>query len=141
MDSDLLVICHSFVKQLQVTLLRRGCTAQIVGADLGDSAQFSSVFYHGVGGLKVDGLLAELPLICELGPRAVIVDIGTNDLSLAGVDPSQLASRIVALVQRVLAVASVSEVVLCQVMPRVAVRSTGPRRYTPRADFNGPTIL
>ena len=141
MDSDLLVICHSFVKQLQVTLLRRGCTAQIVGADLGDFAQFSSVFYHGVGGLKVDGLLAELPLICELGPRAVIVDIGTNDLSLAGVDPSQLASRIVALVQRVLAVASVSEVVLCQVMPRVAVRSTGPRRYAPRADFNGPTIL
>ena len=136
MDPDLLVIGHSFVKQLQVSLLRRGCTTQIVGADLGVSAQFSSVFYHGVGGLKVDGLLAELPLICELGPRAVIVDIGTNDLSLAGVDPSRLASRIVALAQRVLAVASVSEVVLCQVMPRVAVRPTGPRRYAPRADFN-----
>ncbi|KAI0214461.1 hypothetical protein LSAT2_000441, partial [Lamellibrachia satsuma] len=37
---------------------------------------------------------------------------------------------------RVLAVASVSEVVLCQVMPRVAVRPTGRRRYAPRADFN-----
>ena len=108
MDTDLLVIGHSFVKQLQVSLLRRGCTTQIVGADLGVSAQFSSVFYHGVGGLKVDGLLAELPLICELGPRAVIVDIGTNDLSLAGVEPSRLASRTVALAQRVLAVASVS---------------------------------
>ena len=59
MDSDLLVICHSLVKQLQVSLLRRGCTTQIVGADLGVSAQFSSVFYHGVGGLKMYGLLAE----------------------------------------------------------------------------------
>ena len=53
MDPDLLVIGHSFVKQLQVSLLRRGCTTQIVGADLGVSAQFSSVFYHGVGGLKI----------------------------------------------------------------------------------------
>ena len=44
MDSDLLVIGHSFVKRLQVSLLRRGCTTQIVGADLGVSAQFSSVF-------------------------------------------------------------------------------------------------
>ena len=44
MDSDLLVIGHSFVKQLQVSVLRRGCTTQIVGADLGVSAQFSSVF-------------------------------------------------------------------------------------------------
>ena len=140
MDSDLLVIGHSFVKRLQVSLLRRGGTTQIVGADLGVSAQFSRVFYHGVGGLKVDGLLAELPLICELGPRAVIVDIGSNDLSHAGVDHSQLASRIVAPVQRVLAVASVSKVVLCQVMPRVAVRPTGRRRYATRAVFKQRSV-
>ena len=108
------------VKRLQVSLLRRGGTTQIIGVDPGVSAQFSSVFYHGVGGLKVDGLLGELPLICELGPRAVIVDIGTNDLSLAGVDPSRLASRIVALAQRVLAVASVSEVVICHAACRRA---------------------
>ena len=67
MDPDLLVIGHSFVKQLQVSLLRRGCTTQIVGADLGVSAR---------------------------------------------------------------------KVVLCQAMPRVAVRPTGPRRYATRADFN-----
>ncbi|KAK2189312.1 hypothetical protein NP493_109g03012 [Ridgeia piscesae] len=96
-------------------------------ADLGVSAQYSTGFFHGIGGLKLDGLVAELPLVRELGPQAVIVDIGTNELSCPG---------IVSFGQSVFALPTVSEVVLCQLLPRVAIRPTGRRRFPVRADFN-----
>lgn len=116
--------------------MRRDDATWTIGADLGVSAQYSTVFYHGIGGLKVEGLIAELQLVRELGPRAVIVDIGTNDLSCPDVDPCRLASRIVSFAQSVLALDTVSEVVLCQILPRVALRPTGRRRFPTRADFN-----
>ena len=86
--------------------------------------------------VDVPSLVAELPLVRELGPQAVIVDIGTNDLSCPGVDPALLASRIVSFGQSVFALPTVSEVVLCQLLPRVAIRPTGRRRFPVRADFN-----
>ena len=86
--------------------------------------------------VDVPSLVAELPLVRELGPQAVIVDIGTNELSCPGVDPALLASRIVSFGQSVFALPTVSEVVLCQLLPRVAIRPTGRRRFPVRADFN-----
>ena len=64
------------------------------------------------------------------------MDIGTNELSCPGVDPALLASRIVSFGQSVFALPTVSEVVLCQLLPRVAIRPTGRRRFPVRADFN-----
>ena len=64
------------------------------------------------------------------------MDIGTNDLSCPGVDPALLASRIVSFNQSGDALPTVSEVVLCQLLPRVAIRPTGRRRFPVRADFN-----
>ena len=64
------------------------------------------------------------------------MDIGTNELSCPGVDPALIASRIVSFGQSVFALRTVSEVVLCQLLPRVAIRPTGRRRFPVRADFN-----
>ena len=80
---NLLVIGHSFVRGLQETLMRPSDPTFAFGSDLSISSQFAAVFFHAIGGLKLDGLIAELP-------RAVIVDIGTNDLSCPGVDPARL---------------------------------------------------
>ena len=77
-----------------------------------------------------------VPLVRELGPRAVIVDIGTNDLSCPSVDPALLASRIVSFGQSVLVLPTVSEVLLCQLLPRVTTHPTGRHRFPVRADFN-----
>ena len=55
-------------------------------------------------------------------------------MTCPGVDPALLASRIVSFVQSVLALPSVSEVVLCQLLPRVAAIRR--RRFAVRADFN-----
>ncbi|KAK2160511.1 hypothetical protein NP493_1642g00008 [Ridgeia piscesae] len=107
-----------------------------IGSDRIGEIEYSTVSFHGIGGLKLEGLVAELPLVRELGPRAVIVDIGTNDLSCPGVDPALLASRIVSFGKSVLAPPTVSEVVLCQLLPRIAIRPTGRRRFPVRAVFN-----
>ena len=94
-NSDLLILGHSFVRRLQEYVFRRNDTNKVVGADLGISEQFSNVFYRGIGGLTLDGLMHELPLVRDLAVRGVILDIGTNDLSASHVDPVNLAKRIV----------------------------------------------
>ena len=57
---DLLVIGHSFVRRLQETLMRLTDPPLAICADLGVSAQYSTGFFHGfhgIGGLKLDGLV------------------------------------------------------------------------------------
>ena len=81
-NSDLLIIGHSFVRRLQEYVLRKD-TSKVVGAHLGISVQFSDVFYCGVGGLILDRLINELPLVRDLSPKAVIIDIGTNDCRMS----------------------------------------------------------
>ena len=68
-NSDLLILGHSFVRRLQEYVFRRNDTNKVVGADLGISEQFSNVFYRGIGGLTLDGLMLELPLVCDLAVR------------------------------------------------------------------------
>ena len=67
-NSDLLILGHSFVRRLQEYVFRRNDTNKVVGADLGISEQFSNVFYRGIGGLTLDGLMLELDT-GEFGPR------------------------------------------------------------------------
>ena len=140
-NSDLLILGHSFVRRLQEYVFRRNDTNKVVGADLGISEQFSNVFYRGIGGLTLDGLRLELPLVRDLAVRGVILDIGTNDLSTSHVDPVNLAKRIVDFAKLVAAVDSVAEVVVCQVLPRVIVRPTVRSRFQTRADFNSARFM
>ena len=81
-------------------------------------------------------MINELPLVRDLSPKAVIIDIGTNDLSNVGVVPVMLAKRIIDFAKLVAAVNSVAEVLVCQVLARVLVRSTGRTRFPTRVDFN-----
>ena len=134
-NSDLLIIGHSFVRRLQEYVFLKN-TSKVVGADFGISVQFSDVFYRRLGGLTLDRLINELPLVCDLSPKAVIIDIGTNDLSSVGVDPVMLAKRITDFAKLVAAVNSVAEVLVCQVLPRVLVRPTRRTRCPTRVDFN-----
>ena len=99
-------------------------------------SNFPMFFYRGVGGLTLHRLINELPLVRDLSPKEVIIDIGTNDLSNVGVDPVILAKRITDYAKLVAAVNSVAEVLVCQVLPRVLVRPTGRTRFPTRIDFN-----
>ena len=85
---------------------------------------FCSVF-RCFTGFSLDRLINELPLVRDLSPKAVVIDIGTNDLSNVGVDPVILARRGIDFAKLFVAVNSVSEVLVCQVLPRVLVRATG----------------
>ena len=124
-NSDLLIISHSFVRRLQEYMFRRNDSNKVVGADIGISEQFSKVFYRGIWGLTLDGLMHELPLVRDLAVRGVILDIGSNDLSAPHIDPVNLAKRIVDFAKLVATVDSVAEVVVCQILPHVMVGQLG----------------
>ena len=54
---DLLIIGHSFVRRLQETLMRLTDPTLAICADLCVSAQYSTGFFQGIGGLKLYGLV------------------------------------------------------------------------------------
>ena len=43
-------------------------------------------FYHGLGVLTLDRLTGELSVVRDLSPRAVMIDVATNNLSHAAID-------------------------------------------------------
>ena len=135
-DSDLLIMGHSFVCHLCEYV---HSPRHDFDTDLGIQTQYKHVFYHGIGGLTLSKLFYEIPLVRELAPWIVIIDIGTNDLSCDNVLPAALAAPIVECAKFVAAVDSVAEVLICQILLRVLMARPPGRQWKPTpADFNTP---
>ena len=115
-DSDLLIIRHSFVRHLCEYV---HSPRHDFDADLGIQTQYKHVFYHSIRSLTLSKLFHEIPLVRELAPRVVIINIGTNDLSRDNLLPATLAARIVECAKFVAAVDSAAEVLICQILLRV----------------------
>ena len=83
------IIVHSFVRRLHRYVFSTDISvtdiSRIFGADLELTDPFSAAIYHGPGGLTLDRWtgVGELSVVRDLSPSAVIIDIGTNDLSRA----------------------------------------------------------
>ena len=78
------IIVHSFIRRLHRYVFSTDIS-RIFGADLELTDPFSAAIYHGPGGLTLDRWtgVGELSVVRDLSPSAVIIDIGTNDLSRA----------------------------------------------------------
>ena len=133
----LLILGHSFVRRLRDYLAHSCHNGIPFGINLGVSDDFGAVIFHGVGGMTVAGLYEEVDLVRTLEPSAVIMDVGTNNLARGGCDPIELGTSLVRAAQTLLRIDSVREVILCQLLPRVELRTT--RRA--RCDFNTARVI
>ena len=79
-----LVLGHSFVRRMKYYLHEK----QDLKLNL---QQYSYIYYHGVGGYKLQDLWSEISLVQELQPKVVLLDIGCNDLFNPRISPRQLA--------------------------------------------------
>ena len=113
---NVLILGHSFVKRLQSDLkatfdARADCTFHLEGT--------ATVHLFGVGGRTVPKLRQyDLHVVQRLAPDVVLLEIGTNDLSVA--KPEIVGSSIEELVGLLLVDFSVRAVGVCHVIPRGA---------------------
>ena len=88
--AKLLVIGHSFVRRLKDYPRGKGLQLE---------RQFSRTVIRGFGGMRLASLRQHLSYVQREKPSAIIVDIGTNDLSSPMCSPLQLADAVVSVAQ------------------------------------------
>ena len=118
-----LLMGHSFIKRLAVFAGRH----RSLGLDLRPSQY--EIYFHGISGLTLPGLLGELDMVLTLQPHIVVLEIGTNDLSVA--DPASLSVQVVNFAEMLLHRCGVG-----QVISQVIYRDTAKCRYRVPAHFN-----
>ena len=82
-----IIIGHSFVKRAQRYVLDSKTSMLHL-------TQFSNVFFHGVGGLKIEHVRDELHMIKDLECSVCILDVGSNDLCKDSVDVNHVAQEL-----------------------------------------------
>lgn len=111
---NILILGHSFVKRLQRDMLSNFDARVDANFKLQGSAL---VHLHGIGGGTVAKLRSfDLQVVTSISPDVVILEIGTNDLSLE--PPEVVGSAIEELVRLLLDSFSVRVVGVCHVIPR-----------------------
>ena len=111
---NVLILGHSFVKRLQRDMLSNFDARVDANFKLQGSAL---VHLHGIGGRRVAKLRSfDLQVVTSISPDVVILEIGTNDLSLE--PPEVVGSAIEELVRLLLDSFSVRVVGVCYVIPR-----------------------
>ena len=117
-----LILGHSFVCRLKRDLCP--CFDERARLNFGLEGT-AEVLMHGVGGRTLTKLLAhDLGVVVNLSPDIIILEIGTNDLSIS--QPEVVGSGIDDLVRHLLDNYSVRVVVLCHVTPRAITRHSSP---------------
>ena len=110
-----LLFGHSFIRRLRDDLRTQFDPRADESFKLSRDA---IVHFHGVGGRTVRKLIKyDLSIVSSLSPHAVILEIGTNDLS--DLQPEVVGSEIEELVRLLLDSYSVRVVGVCEVIPRV----------------------
>ena len=109
-----LILGHSFVKRLKNDLdnnfdVRATSTFGLVGT--------AEVHLYGIGGRTVEKIKSyDLPVVRQLMPEIIILEVGTNDLT--SVAPEIVGSSIEDLVVTLKCISSVAVVCVCHVIPR-----------------------
>ena len=117
---SVLILGHSFVRRMYEDLRNRFHPRANWNFDLSDA----TVSFHGVGGRTVKKLKKyDLEAVRRLNPDIIILEIGTNDLSLPHSDPSRIGSAIHDFVNLLLESFSVKIVGVCHVIPRCSYAS------------------
>ena len=82
-----IIIGHSFVKRAQKYVLDSRTS-------MFHLTQFSNVFFHGIGGLKINHVRDELQMIVDLECSVCLLDVGSNDLCRDSVNVNDVAHEL-----------------------------------------------
>ena len=82
-----IIIGHSFVRRAQKYVLQSKTSVL-------NLKQFSHVYFHGIGGLKIHDLEEELHMISDLDCKVCVLDLGSNDLCRDSKDVYEAANEL-----------------------------------------------
>ena len=82
-----IIIGHSFVKHAQRYMLESRTSMLKL-------KQFSHVYFHGIGGLKIHKIEQELHMISDLDCKMCVLDLGSNDLCQDSKDVYEAANEL-----------------------------------------------
>ena len=112
----IMVLGHSFVWRIAKFLAETSLPCVSTNFHLTTSPP---VKFHGIGGRTVPKLRQfDLSAVADFGPTVIILDIGSNDLSNAITNVSDLAANIFQLVQLLHFTFSVHHIIVGQILPR-----------------------
>ena len=80
-----IIIGHSYVKRVQKYVLQSKTSMLKL-------KQYSHVYLHGIGGLKIPGLKQELHMIPDLECKICILDVGSNDICRDSIDLQKITN-------------------------------------------------
>ncbi len=105
-----LILGHSFVSRLT----KFAVDNHLLGLNL--AQQQCEIFFHGIPGLRLEGLKQEVDMVKSLKPDIVFIDIGTNDLCVR--DPDTVATEVFSFAQHLTHQFGVKRVLVSQVLYR-----------------------
>ncbi len=105
-----LILGHSFVTRLT----KFAVDNHLLGFNL--AQQQCEIFFHGIPGLRMEGLKQEVGMVESLKPDIVFIDIGTNDLCVC--DPDTVANEVFSFAQHLTHQFGVKRVLVSQVLYR-----------------------
>ena len=114
-----IIIGHSYVKRVQRYILESKTSMLQL-------KQFSHVFLHGIGGLKIQNLHDEMHMIAHLECKVCILDIGSNDMCQDSNDVYKLVEQLLDIANKIVSDFGV-KVVIMQQFNRV--RRSHPEAY------------
>lgn len=113
-----LIIGHSFVRRFRDFLNGRRHNLRPISRDL-NLDQDCKVYIAGISGRKVDQVnRMDMDKLTVIRPIIVVLEIGSNDLCDARVDPEVVAKEITDLVTRFKEEFRVEKIIVCAVLPR-----------------------
>ena len=102
-----IIIGHSYVKRAQQYILQSK-TSML------NLTQFSHVYFHGIGGLKISKISEELHMISDLNCKVCVLDVGSNDLCQDSRDVYRLATQLFDVAKEIVSKYQVKVVIMQQ---------------------------
>ncbi len=102
-----IIIGHSYVKTVQQYILQSK-TSML------NLSQYTHVFFHGIGGLKMANLEDEIHMVSDLDCKLCILDIGSNYLCQSSKDVYKLADKLFDIASKIVCQCGVKVIIMQQ---------------------------
>ena len=130
------IIGHSFVRRLASNLSKQRLPGMTLDKSMPSILRLDdhikTIQTVGKSGLKISDLVCLIDEVGQSKPDAIIIDCGSNDLTLASCNVEQLVENLMSLANYSKIVYEVKLVMFCSVLPRGKCREVTPLQFEER---------